>query len=339
VTVARERLLDLARAIRGRRIAVIGDLVLDRYWVGRSSRISREAPVLILDFEEERAVPGGASNAAANVRALGGAARLVGRIGADPAGRDLRRALRSIGVDGRWLARDGAGGTIVKTRVLAGSSHASRQQIVRMDRGHAAPLSPAAIRPLVRAAERAVRGSDAVLLSDYGYGLLGPAVRRAALAAARRAGIPAVVDSRYALRSFRGATLLTPNEHEVAEAFHLDSLDPLSLRRAGEALRKAAAAEAVWITRGSGGMLLIERRRSPLAVPIVGGADVADVTGAGDAVSAAAALALAAGASQAEAALLSTYAASVVVMKRGTATVDASELRAAIEAHEVPRLR
>jgi rfaE bifunctional protein kinase chain/domain len=162
VIVARERLLDLARAIRGRRIAVIGDLVLDRYWVGRSSRISREAPVLILDFEEERAVPGGASNAAANVRALGGAARLVGRIGADPAGRDLRRALRSIGVDGRWLARDGAGGTIVKTRVLAGSSHASRQQIVRMDRGHAAPLAPAAIRPLVRAAERAVRGSDAV---------------------------------------------------------------------------------------------------------------------------------------------------------------------------------
>lgn len=339
MTISRERLLEIARRIRGRKVAVIGDLVLDRYWVGRSSRISREAPVLILDFEEERAVPGGASNAAANVRALGGVPRLVGRIGDDPAGRDLRRALRGIGVDGRWLARDGAGGTIVKTRVLAGSSHASRQQIVRMDRGHAAPLAPAAIAPLVRAAARAVRGADAALLSDYGYGLLGPAVRRAAIAAARRARIPLVVDSRYALRAFRGATLLTPNEHEVAEAFHLDTLDAASLRRAGEALRRAAAAEAVWITRGSSGMLLVERRRSARAVPIVGSSDVADVTGAGDAVSAAAALALAAGADQAEAALLATYAASVVVMKRGTATVDQEELRAAIEAHPVPRVR
>jgi len=336
--VTQERLLAVARRIRGRRVAVIGDIVLDRYWVGRSSRISREAPVLILDFEEERTVPGGASNAAANVRSLGGTARLVGRIGGDPAGRDLLRALRSNGVDGRWLARDGNGGTIVKTRVLAGSSHASRQQIVRMDRGHAAPIAPASVRSLLRATARAVRGADAVLLSDYGYGLLGPAVRKAAIAAARRAKAPVIADSRYALRSFRGATLLTPNEHEVAEAFHLASLDTGSLRRAGEALRRAAAAEAVWITRGSSGMLLLERGETPLAVPIVGSSDVADVTGAGDAVSAAAALALAAGATQAEAALLATYAASVVVMKRGTATVDADELVTAIETHPVPRI-
>lgn len=336
--MTRERLLALARALRGRRVAVIGDVVLDRYWVGRSSRISREAPVLILDFEDERSVPGGASNAAANVRALGGTARLVGRVGNDPAGRDLRRALRSSGVDGRWLARDGAAGTVVKTRVLAGSSHASRQQIVRMDRGHAAPVAKASIHTLVRAAERAVRGADAVLLSDYGYGLLGPAVRRAAIAAARRAGIPVVADSRYALRSFRGATLLTPNEHEVAEAFHLGSLDGASLRRAGAELRRAAAAEAVWITRGISGMLLIERGRVR-AVPIVGSSDVADVTGAGDAVSAAAALALAAGAEQGEAALLATYAASVVVMKRGTATVDHAELESALRTHPVPDVR
>ena len=184
-----------------------------------------------------------------------------------------------------------------------------------------------------------MRGAHAALLSDYGYGLLGPAVRKAAIAAARRAGMPIVVDSRYALRSFRGATLLTPNEHEVAEAFHLASLDSASLRRAGESLRRAAAAEAVWITRGSDGMLVFERGAPPRAVPIVGSSDVADVTGAGDAVSAAAALALAAGASQVEAALLSTYAASVVVMKRGTATVDAKELAAAIDAHPVPRVR
>ena len=335
--VGRDRLVAIARKLRGRVVAVVGDLVLDRYWVGRSSRISREAPVLILDFEEERAVPGGAANAATNVRSLGGAARLVGRIGGDPAGRDLRKALRASGVDPRWLARDGDGGTVVKTRVLAGSSHASRQQIVRLDRGRRAALAPAAAKPLVRGAERAIRGADAVLLSDYGYGLLGPAVRRAVLAAVRRSRVPVVVDSRYALRSYRGATLLTPNEHEIAEAFHLASLDPASLRRAGDALRRAAAADAVWITRGSDGMLLFERGRPPRAIPIVGSSDVADVTGAGDAVSAAAALALGAGATQVEAALLATYAASVVVMKRGTATVSAAELLAAIEAHPVPR--
>ncbi len=335
----RDRLIALAGGMRGRSVVVVGDLVLDRYWVGRSSRISREAPVLILDFEEERAVPGGAANAATNVRSLGGAARLVGRIGDDPAGRDLRRALRASGVDSRWLARDGAGGTVVKTRVLAGSSHASRQQIVRLDRGRRAPLPDSAAGPVMRGAARAIRGADAVLLSDYGYGLLSPGVRRGVLQAARRARAPVVVDSRYALRSFRGATLLTPNEHEVAEAFHLPSLDLPSLRRAGDALRRAAAADAVWITRGSDGMLVFERGRPPRSVPIVGSSDVADVTGAGDAVSAAAALALGAGATQLEAALLATYAASVVVMKRGTATVDAGELLQALETHAVPRIR
>ncbi|HEX7079098.1 MAG TPA: PfkB family carbohydrate kinase [Candidatus Eisenbacteria bacterium] len=335
----RERLLEVAASIRRRSVAVVGDLVLDRYWVGRSSRISREAPVLILDFEEERRVPGGAANAAMNVRSLGGRARLVGRIGADPPGLDLARALRARGIESRWIARDRAMETIVKTRILAGSRHASRQQIVRLDRGHRSPLPAAAERLLVRAAARAIRGADAVLLSDYGYGVLGPAVRRAALAVARRAGTPVVVDSRYALRSYRGATLLTPNEHEVAEAFHLPSLDRSALRRAGDSLRRAAAAEGVWITRGSDGMMLFGRNARTLRLPIVGSSDVADVTGAGDAVSAAAALALAAGATQLEAAILATFAASVVVMKRGTATVDAEELMAAIEAHPVPRAR
>ncbi|MGE5175022.1 MAG: bifunctional heptose 7-phosphate kinase/heptose 1-phosphate adenyltransferase [Hyphomicrobiales bacterium] len=335
----RARLLALARAIAGRTVAVIGDLVLDRYWVGRSSRISREAPVLILDFEEERRVPGGAANAAMNLRAMGGKVRLVGRIGIDPAGKDLRRSLRAHGVASDWLARDRAMETIVKTRILAGSSHASRQQIVRLDRGHRAPLPGPAERQLVRAASRAIRGADAVLLSDYGYGALGPAVRRAALAAARGRRRPIVVDSRYALRSYRGASLLTPNEHELAEAYHLPSLEPGALRRAGEALRRAAAADGVWITRGSDGMMLVTRGAPTLRLPIVGSSDVADVTGAGDAVSAAAALALAAGATQLEAAVLATYAASVVVMKRGTATVDAAELREAIEAHPAPKAR
>jgi len=313
--VDRDRLLALARLMEGQTVAVVGDVVLDRYWVGRSSRISREAPVLILEFEEERAVPGGAANAAMNVRSLGGRPRLVGRVGRDPAGVALARALRTRGLDRRWLLRDGGAGTVVKTRVLAGSSHTSRQQIVRLDRGHRDTLPEAGERALGRAATRAIRGARA----------------------ARRAKIPVVVDSRYALRSYRGATLLTPNEHEIQEAFHLPSLEVPALRRAGEELMRRASARSVWITRGSDGMLLFERGRRSVRIPIVGTSDVADVTGAGDAVSAAAALALAAGATPLEAALLATYAASVVVMKRGTATVDREELESAIRRHPVPK--
>ena len=337
--VTAARLLELARSIARSRVVVLGDVVLDRYWVGRSSRLSREAPVIILEFEEERGVPGGAANAAANVRSLGGRARLVGRAGNDPAGTALRRVLRSSGLEATWIVKDAAIDTAVKTRVLAGSSHAARQQLVRLDRGRRHAVGPAAERALVARLRKAMAGADALLLSDYGYGVLAPGVRAEAVRLARRRGIPVVVDSRWALRSYRGATLLTPNEHEIAEAFHLPSLDPARLRRAGESLRAAAAADAVWITRGSDGLLLVERRERARHVPVVGGRDIVDTTGAGDAVSAAAALALGAGATQLEAALLATYAASVVVMKRGTATVSRSELEAAIRATPVPPVR
>ncbi|HMI30257.1 MAG TPA: bifunctional ADP-heptose synthase [Candidatus Limnocylindrales bacterium] len=335
---SRESLLDLVDRFRRRKVAVIGDLVLDEYWVGRSSRISREAPVLILEHEEDRGLPGGAANAAMNVRALGGAPLVVGRVGGDPAGASLARALRQSGLSTAWLHKDGRGGTIVKTRILAGSSHAARQQIVRLDRGHTEPLSRAAERKLMSAARKAVRGADAVLLSDYGYGVLSRAMRRAAIADARRGKVPIVVDSRYDLASYRGATLLTPNEHEVQDAMHLPSLRASALKRAGDSLVNDGGARAVWITRGSDGMLLFERGGLSLNVSIVGSSDVADVTGAGDAVSATAALALSVGASQLAAAILATYAASVVVMKRGTATVSREELRSAIRAHPLPKV-
>jgi rfaE bifunctional protein kinase chain/domain len=334
----KEALLDLVDRLRRRKVAVIGDLVLDEYWVGRSARISREAPVLILEHEEERRVPGGAANAAMNVRALGGAPLVVGRLGGDPAGLALARALRANGLPTRWFHRDPRGGTIVKTRILAGSSHAARQQIVRLDRGHTEPLSREAERRLTRVAREAVRHADAVLLSDYGYGVLSPGLRRAAIKEAKRANIPVVVDSRYDLRAYRGATLLTPNEHEVLDAMHLPSLRAPVLKRAGEALVRNGGAHAVWITRGSDGMLLFQRGSRPVGISIVGSSDVADVTGAGDAVSATAALALAAGASQLEAAFLATYAASVVVMKRGTATVSRKELVDAIHVHAAPKV-
>lgn len=338
IAPTQEDLIRLVDRFRGKKIAVIGDLVLDEYWVGRSSRISREAPVLILEHEGDRHVPGGAANAAMNVRSLGGAPLVVGRLGGDPAGRKLASALRESGLPTSWLHRDEKGGTIVKTRILAGSSHAARQQIVRLDRGHTETLSKTVEKKLARAARLAIRRAGAVLLSDYGYGVLSRALRRLAIADARRAKIPLVADSRYDLASYRGATLLTPNEHEVQEAMRLPSLRAAALRRAGESLVNGGGARAVWITRGSDGMLLFERGSRPLGLSIVGSSDVADVTGAGDAVSATAALALAAGATQLQAAMLATYAASVVVMKRGTATVSREELKQAIRLEKAPRV-
>jgi len=338
IAPAQEDLIRLVDRFRGKKIAVIGDLVLDEYWVGRSSRISREAPVLILEHEGDRHVPGGAANAAMNVRSLGGAPLVVGRLGGDPAGRKLASALRESGLPTSWLHRDEKGGTIVKTRILAGSSHAARQQIVRLDRGPTESLSKTAEKKLQRAARIAIRRAGAVLLSDYGYGVLTRSLRRLAIADARRAKIPLVADSRYDLASYRGATLLTPNEHEVLEAMGLPSLRAAALRRAGESLVNGGGARAVWITRGSDGMLLFERGSRPLGLSIVGSSDVADVTGAGDAVSATAALALAAGATQLQAAMLATYAASVVVMKRGTATVSREELKQAIRLEKPPRV-
>jgi len=338
-TPSQDRLVELVGLLAGTRVVVLGDVVLDRYWVGRSSRLSREAPVIILEFEAAHGVPGGAGNAAASVRSLGGKASLVGRAGRDPAGTALRRVLRTHGLDPAGIVRDASIDTAVKTRILAGSSHASRQQVVRLDRGRRVPVETAVERSLLARTRRALRGASALLLSDYGYGVLGPGVRAGALRLARRAGVPVIVDSRWALRSFRGATLLTPNEHEIAEAFHLPTLEPSGLRRAGEALRRAAGAASVWITRGSDGMLLLERRMRARRIPVVGGADIVDTTGAGDVVSAVASLALGVGASQIEAAMLATYAASVVVMKRGTATVTRRELLAAVGAHAVPRGR
>jgi len=188
----RDRLLELSGLVARARVVVLGDVVLDRYWVGRSSRLSREAPVIILEFEEERGVPGGAANAAANVRSLGGRARLVGRAGSDPAGVTLRRVLRAHGLEARWIVRDAAIDTAVKTRVLAGSSHAARQQLVRLDRGRRVPVGPAAERALLARLRNALRGADALLLSDYGYGVLGPGVRARALRLARRRGLPEV---------------------------------------------------------------------------------------------------------------------------------------------------
>ena len=222
---------------------------------------------------------------------------------------------------------DGAYTTPVKSRILGGGTHSTKQQIVRIDR-----VTPLKARSLARARVarnlRTFRGRvDGVLVSDYGLGLLTPGLVRAAIAFAQRRRIPVTVDSRHGLLAFRGMTAVTPNEPEVEAALGVKiGHDRGRLEAAGRTLLRRLRASSVLITRGSDGMALFEKGRPPLHIPIHGSDQVADVTGAGDTVIATFTLALAAGATPAEASRLANYAGGIVVMKRGTATVSSEEL-------------
>ncbi len=322
-----DRLSSLIASCRGKRVVVFGDLIADEYVYGRVARVSREAPVLILEYDTTQIVPGGAGNAANNVASLGGAVTLVSLVGRDEPGRRLFETLRR-GVDRTGLSRPAGYRTPVKTRILAGGIHSAKQQVVRIDRFTGEPVSEPHRATAERAALKAARGADAVLVSDYGSGLVTPKFVRE-LAAGRH--IPTLIDSRYALTRYRGLTACTPNESEVEQVLGVAIDDtPAVLERAGRALLKRTRMRSVLITRGSRGMALFEPGKPTVHIPIFGSDQIADVTGAGDTVMATMTLALAAGGSFEDAARLANYAAGLVVMKRGTATVSAAELGRAV---------
>ena len=311
------------------RLAVVGDLIADEFIYGEIDRVSREAPVLILKYAATEVVPGGAGNAASNAAALGARVDVLGVVGRDDAGRRLMDALPR-GASAKQIVRAGGYVTPVKTRILAGGVHSAKQQVVRIDRV-GSPMPAAAAREVERALVRTLRRADAVILSDYGAGLVTPALWQRALAAARLTRPPIVlVDSRYQLAGFTGVTACTPNESEVEALLGVTIDDDAgALERAGRLLLERLRCRAVLITRGSRGMSLFEPDTPTDRIPIVGSDQIADVTGAGDTVIATFTLALAAGASFAEAARLANHAGGLVVMKRGTATVSRDELMAA----------
>jgi rfaE bifunctional protein kinase chain/domain len=325
------RLEALVRAFRGRRVLVLADLVADEFVYGRVERISREAPVLILRHDATDVRLGGGANAVHNIHTLGARPLPFGVLGRDAHGQRLRALLRERRIPTTGIVDAPGYATPVKTRVLAGRAHSTKQQIVRLDRY--APL--AARSPARRGVARALAGVrgrvDGVLVSDYGCGLLDASLVRAAVAFARRRGVPVTVDSRFALLRFRGMTAVTPNESEVEEALQLTiGHDRRRLESAGRSLLRRLGCEAVLITRGSHGMALFERGQKPRHIAVYGTDQVADVTGAGDTVIATFTLALAAGASAGEAARLANYAGGIVVMKHATSTVSADELVAAL---------
>ena len=329
----KERLLSLIDGFSNRRVLVIGDIIADEFIYGEVARVSREAPVLILKYDATEMVAGGAGNAANNVAALGGRARLMGAVGADPEGRRLLSSFHR-GVDRSFIVRARDDRTTVKTRILAGGIHSAKQQIVRIDRAADSPTD-AVSRAATARIRSALDGCDAVVLSDYGSGLVTPAlaelVRRTLKRRSRRRPVPVLVDSRYRLLDYRGFTTCTPNESEVEQVVGIRVNDnAAALERAGRALLQRTRMGAVLVTRGSRGMALFEPRRPTVHIPIFGSDEVTDVTGAGDTVIATVGLALAAGASFYEAARLANYAGGLVVMKRGTATVSAQEMIGAV---------
>ncbi len=320
------RLQDVIDRFKGKRIVVVGDLVADVFVYGEISRISREAPVLILNHRETQIVPGGGANAIHNLWALGAKPFPVGVVGDDAEGQQLLGYFSDLGIDVSGIAVAKSLRTPSKMRILAGAVHSQRQQIVRLDSG--SPLEDEKIRNAVkRKLTVALKEADALLISDYGYGLATPEI----ISSIRLKSLTATLDSRFSLMNFSGMTAATPNEPEVEAALGISiGNDQKKLEWAGRTLLRKLKHDAVLITRGKDGMALFERAKKTAHIPIHGSDEVADVTGAGDTVIATFTLALAAGASHYQAAQLANYAGGIVVMKHGTRPVTHHELVEAV---------
>jgi rfaE bifunctional protein kinase chain/domain len=311
---------------------VWGDVVADRFLYGSTTRISREAPALVVRRESEEIRPGGAGNAMMNTAALGARVVAAGYLGNDACGRQLRAALEDAGIDTTHMIERDDAPTPIKTRVMAGGRHTVRQQILRIDADDPWPPADGFGERLDQGLAAALEDADALLLSDYDMGSV-PANAVACRGPDLRArGCHVIVDSRSALMQYRGVSVITPNEDEVEEALGIVSgaLDE-QLEAAGARLIAELGCEAVLITRGSRGMALFEADGTVTLLPIHGTEEIADVTGAGDAVIAAFTTARVVGASLLQAARIANVAAGLAVMKRGTATVPAAEVRAALE--------
>jgi rfaE bifunctional protein kinase chain/domain len=331
-----ERLLELVAGMRDQPVVMLVDLVADRFISGTPKRISREAPVLILRQEEDELVPGGGANAVANVAALGGRPLPVGMVGEDAAGAALLAALGERGIPTAGVLVRPGYVTPTKTRILAGGRHAIKQQVVRYDVEGDAALADGDRAELAARLSRLAGDARLAVLSDYGYGAVDPTLVGACRAAVGEGGT-LLCDSRYRLAAFHGLDGATPNEEEAESLLgrplgEVDAAGAGGWPQAGAALRARLDARFLLITRGSLGMALFEPGRCA-HVPVHGTTEVADVTGAGDTVIGTFSLALAAGASPLEATLLANYAGGVVVMKRGTATLDREELATAVRAN------
>ena len=319
-------LAEVVSRFKGKRVLVVGDMVADEYIVGKPARISREAPVIVLHHSDEFVCPGGAANVAYNLAALGAETRVAGVVGSDRMGETLRRTLSKLEIDVSGLVTGASRRTATKTRVIGGGSQEIRQQIVRIDRIDASPLSDEESSALVASLRDGMAGMDAVLISDYENGVISPAILTELLPAARRHDLVIAVDSHGDLFRFKGVTVATPNQPEAESTLGKLLRNEAELEQGGEELRSTMEAEGVLITRGNQGMSLFERGQKPIHIAPSNVREVFDPTGAGDTTSAVFTLALLSGASMRDAAILSNLAAGEVVKRLGAATIDAETL-------------
>jgi rfaE bifunctional protein kinase chain/domain len=327
-----DRLHKIVESFPNVTVTVIGDHVADEFVFGEISRVSREAPVLILQHRERTIAPGGGANAVNNLADLGVNVLPVGVVGDDEPGRLLIKGFRHKRIPVSGILKDKSYATVTKTRILAGMTHTWRQQVVRIDREPQAAPNDHLRRELVLAARQYARASDALLVSDYGYGAATPAIVNAIRDRGRLDRLPVVLDSRHRMLQYSGVTAATPNEPEVEEVLGARiGTDWERLCAAGGQIMSRMKLQSLLITRGRDGMVAFSGGQKPVDIPIYGSDQVTDVTGAGDTVIATFTAALAAGASTIEAAHLANYAGGIVVMKRGTATVSQQELLHAID--------
>ena len=324
--MTQERLVNIVRRFSDQRIVILGDAIADKFVFGSISRVSREAPVFILRHEQTETLPGGAANCAMNLVALGARVSLISVTGADQAGNELRAKLGAAGVDTNGVVVSEKVQTTTKVRILAGHSHSSRQQVIRIDYD-GAPLSDPELREaVISKLEQTISTANAFVISDYNYGV----VDALTVDALRKTAAPILVDSRFRLSEFKGLTAATPNEEELENLIGSQVSSTEQLEASAKYLKQLLGHRALLVTRGGQGMMLLEDNAAPVHIHAIGAEQPVDVTGAGDTVIATFSLALAAGASFADAALLANYAGGLVVMKRGTATVTASELEHSI---------
>lgn len=313
------------------RVVVLGDLVLDEYVFGETTRISREAPVLILRHERTASLPGGGANPVSNIASLGGACLPVGVLGLDRAADTLLGIFKAKGVDTSGVLTRPGRVSPLKIRILAGGHNTARQQVIRVDHEADGPIDAATETAVLKALEDRLEGAHALIISDYGNGLVTPRIlKHINSLARRRPGLVTCVDSRYQLGDYRGVTVIVPNETEAAPAAGLEDYHEQDLDRIGSGLLKRIGARMVLVTRGSRGMSLFRPRRRD-DVPVCGPAEAVDVNGAGDSVASCITLALAAGADPLMAMRLANAAGGVAVMQRGPASVTRAEILELLE--------
>ena len=325
--LTRDRVDEILRQLPERHIVVLGDLMLDEFVWGNVSRISPEAPVPVVDVKRESVHLGGAANVLANLMALGAKGSVVGVIGSDVAGQRISRELKACNPEqpSHFLLVDPNRPSTVKTRIIAHS-----QLVVRADREDRQPVNGQIHEGIIAALEQALEDADALVISDYDKGVVTPGILAKVLPLAY-GRIPVLIDPKIRnFSSYRPATLVTPNHHEALRISNLEEDSDAGLHHAAQRIHEQLNCDAVLITRGDRGMMLLDSSGEPVFVETVA-REVYDVTGAGDTVIAALASALAAGASYLEAAHLANHAAGIVVGKVGTATASREELRASFE--------